>query len=152
VESGYMGGTTADPTYQEVCGGKSGHIEVVQVTFDPAVTSYRDILEVFFATHDPTSRDRQGNDAGAQYRSVIFYESPEQRKIAEQTIAELDDSGAWRNPIVTEVRPASVFYRAEEYHQNYFRDNPQQTYCAFVVAPKVQKFRDKFAHKLRPGV
>ena len=149
VESGYMGGKTNDPTYRDVCGGATGHAEVVQVTFDPSVTSYRDILEVFFAIHDPTTRDRQGNDAGTQYRSVIFYNCDEQHSTAEQVIRELDAAGIWDDPIVTEVRPASTFYRAEDYHQNYFRDNPQQPYCTFVVAPKVRKFREKFAHKLR---
>ncbi|HVP45475.1 MAG TPA: peptide-methionine (S)-S-oxide reductase MsrA [Bryobacteraceae bacterium] len=149
VESGYMGGTTKDPTYHDVCGGATGHVEVVRVIFDPAVTSYREILEVFFATHDPTTRDRQGNDVGTQYRSVIFYDGDEQCSTAEQVIRELDAARIWDDPIVTEVRPASTFYRAEEYHQNYFRDNPRQPYCTFVVAPKVRKFREKFAHKLR---
>ena len=149
VESGYMGGRTADPTYQDVCSGSTGHIEVVKVTFDPSVTSYRDILEVFFTIHDPTTRDRQGNDKGTQYRSVIFFDSDEQRSIAEQTIREIDAARIWNDPIVTEVRPASTFYRAEEYHQEYFSNNPEQPYCTFVVAPKVRKFREKFAHKLR---
>jgi len=149
VESGYMGGRTSDPTYHDVCSGSTGHIEVVKVTFDSAVTSYRDILEVFFTIHDPTTRDRQGNDAGTQYRSVIFFDSDEQRAIAEQTIREIDAARIWDHPIVTEVRPASTFYRAEDYHQEYFSNNPQQLYCTFVVAPKVRKFREKFAHKLR---
>jgi len=149
VESGYMGGTTKDPTYQDVCSGDTGHVEVVRVTFDPAATSYREILEVFFVTHDPTTRDRQGNDVGTQYRSVIFYNSDVQRSTAEQVIRELDGARIWDHPIVTEVRPASAFYRAENYHQNYFRNNPHQPYCTFVVAPKVRKFREKFAHKLK---
>jgi peptide-methionine (S)-S-oxide reductase len=149
VESGYMGGRTPAPTYHDVCSGATGHIEVVQIGFDPAVTSYRDILEVFFTIHDPTTRDRQGNDSGSQYRSVIFYNSEQQRSVAEQTIHELNAAGIWGNPIVTEIRPASAFYRAEDYHQEYFRNNPQQPYCAFVVAPKVKKFREKFAHKMR---
>jgi peptide-methionine (S)-S-oxide reductase len=149
VESGYMGGGTADPTYHDVCSGSTGHIEVVKVTYDPAVTSYHDILEVFFTIHDPTTRDRQGNDAGSQYRSVIFFGSDEQRSVAEQTIREIDAARIWDNPIVTEVRPATMFYRAEGYHQEYFLNNPQQSYCTFVVAPKVRKFRQKFAHKLR---
>jgi peptide-methionine (S)-S-oxide reductase len=149
VESGYMGGATKNPTYHDVCGGATGHVEVVRVTFDPAATSYREILEVFFATHDPTTRNRQGNDVGTQYRSVIFYNDDEQRSTAEQVIRELDAARIWDDPIVTEVQPASPFYRAEEYHQNYFRDNPRQPYCTFVVAPKVRKFREKFAHKLR---
>jgi peptide-methionine (S)-S-oxide reductase len=149
VESGYMGGKTPDPTYHDVCDGSTGHIEVVKVTFDPAVTSYRDILEVFFTIHDPTTRDRQGNDAGSQYRSVIFFDTDEQRSVAEQTIREIDAARIWDNPIVTEVRPATTFYRAEDYHQEYFLNNPQQSYCTFVVAPKVRTFREKFAHKLR---
>src|SRR5438128_2272701 len=122
VESGYMGGRMEDPDYQSVCTGKTGHIEVVQVTFDSAVTSYREILEVFFAMHDPTSLDRQGNDSGTQYRSVIFYHSDEQRRVAQELMAELN--GEFSRPIVTEVRPAETFYIAEEYHQEYFRNNP----------------------------
>jgi peptide-methionine (S)-S-oxide reductase len=149
VESGYMGGGTPDPSYHDVCGGSTGHIEVVKVTFDPAVTSYRDILEVFFTIHDPTTRDRQGNDTGSQYRSVIFFGSVEQSSIAGQTIREIEAARIWNNPIVTELQPASTFYRAEDYHQEYFRNNPRQPYCTFVVAPKVGKFREKFAHKLR---
>lgn len=149
VQSGYMGGHTRQPTYQQVCTGTTGHAEVVQVTFDPAVTAYREILEVFFAIHDPTTRNRQGNDVGSQYRSVIFYHSDEQRAAAEQIIRELDAERVWPKPIVTEVQPAAAFYRAEEYHQNYFRNNPAQPYCAFVVSPKVRKFREKFSGKLR---
>jgi peptide-methionine (S)-S-oxide reductase len=145
VESGYMGGDKPDPTYREVCSGTTGHVEVVQITFDPKQTSYRELLEVFFTIHDPTSRDRQGNDAGPQYRSVIFVHSAGQRAVAEEMIRELNASGT--APIVTEVRPATVFYRAEQYHQNYFRNNPTQPYCSFVVAPKVYKFREKFAGK-----
>jgi peptide-methionine (S)-S-oxide reductase len=151
VVSGYMGGHRPDPTYQQVCSGATGHIEVVQVTFDPGITSYHEILDVFFAVHDPTTRDRQGNDAGSQYRSVIFYTSDEQRSTAEQLIRELDAEHIWTDPIVTEVRPAAAFYRAEDYHQDYFRSNPNQPYCAFVVAPKARKLREKFAHKLKPG-
>jgi|SRR5579863_5023133 len=147
VESGYMGGSAPDPTYQDVCTGTTGHIEVVEITFDPAVTSYRDVLEVFFAIHDPTTPDRQGNDAGTQYRSVIFYESEEQRAIAGEMVRQLDATGIWRNPVVTEIRPAAVFYRAEDYHQQYFRTNPRQPYCTFVVAPKLKKFREKFMNK-----
>jgi peptide-methionine (S)-S-oxide reductase len=149
VESGYMGGHMANPDYRSVCTGTTGHVEVVQVTFDPAITTYREILEVFFATHDPTSRDRQGNDAGPQYRSVIFYHSQAQRETAEQMIGELDHEKAFPRPIVTDVRAASQFYLAEDYHQEYFRNNPQQPYCSFVVSPKVKKFREHFAAKLR---
>jgi peptide-methionine (S)-S-oxide reductase len=143
VESGYMGGQVDNPSYQAVCSGRTGHVEVVQVTFDPAVTSFREILEVFFAIHDPTSRDRQGNDSGTQYRSVIFTHSDGQKAIAEKMIRELGPA------VVTEVRPATKFYEAEDYHQEYFRKNPDQGYCAFVVAPKVKKFRTHFGDKLR---
>jgi peptide-methionine (S)-S-oxide reductase len=149
VESGYMGGHIPNPDYHTVCTGGSGHVEVVQVTFDPAVASFREILEVFFAIHDPTSMDRQGNDSGPQYRSVIFYHDDVQRSIGEATIRELGEEGIWPEPIVTELRPASQFYVAENYHQEYFRNNPQQPYCAFVVSPKVKKFREKFAGRLR---
>jgi peptide-methionine (S)-S-oxide reductase len=151
VESGYTGGQLPNPDYRAVCTGKTGHVEVVQVTFNPDVTTYREILEVFFAIHDPTSRDRQGNDSGTQYRSVIFYHNNQQRETAHELIGELDGEGIWRSPIVTEVRPASTFYEAEVYHQEYFRNNPQQPYCTFVVAPKLRKFREKFAAKMRPG-
>ena len=151
VESGYMGGTLENPTYQQVCSGATGHIEVVQVKFDPAVTTFRDILHVFFGIHDPTSRDRQGEDAGVQYRSVIFYHGEEQRRAAEETIAELNAEAIWPAPIVTEVRAAETFYRAEDYHQDYFRNHQSQPYCAYVVAPKVRKFREKFAARLRKG-
>src|SRR5690349_8297092 len=149
VESGYMGGHMENPDYRSVCGGRTGHVEVVQVTFDPAVSTYREILDVFFAIHDPTSMDRQGNDSGPQYRSVIFTHSDEQRKTALDLIGELNREDAFGRPIVTEVRPATTFYVAEDYHQEYFRNNPQQPYCAFVVAPKVAKFREKFARKMR---
>jgi peptide-methionine (S)-S-oxide reductase len=149
VESGYMGGHVDNPDYHAVCTGKTGHVEVVQVTFDPKVTSYRDILEVFFAIHDPTSMDRQGNDAGTQYRSAIFTHSEQQRQTALQLIAEVDGDALSGRKIVTQVRPASTFYKAEEYHQEYFKKNPGQGYCSFVVAPKVKKFREKFAEKLK---
>jgi peptide-methionine (S)-S-oxide reductase len=149
VESGYMGGHVERPSYQDVCTGRTGHVEVVQVTFDPEVASYRDILEVFFAIHDPTSRDRQGNDSGTQYRSAIFYQDDGQRATAQELIRELDAEGAYSRPIVTELRAASTFYRAEDYHQEYFRNNPQQPYCAYIVAPKVKKFRQKFAARMR---
>ena len=149
VESGYMGGQVPNPDYRAVCTGTTGHVEVVQVKFDPTVTSHREILEVFFAIHDPTSMDRQGSDSGPQYRSVIFYHSDEQRLTAGMMIAECDRENVFGRPIVTEVRPASTFYIAEDYHQEYFRNNPKQPYCAFVVSPKVQKFREKFARKMR---
>ena len=143
VESGYMGGHVENPTYQAVCTGRTGHIEVVRVTFDPAVATYREILEVFFDIHDPTSRDRQGNDVGQQYRSVIFTHSDTQKAVAEEMIRELGPA------VVTEVRPAETFYQAEDYHQEYFRKNPDQGYCAYVVAPKVKKFRTHFGEKLK---
>ena len=152
VESGYSGGRVTNPSYSDVCTGKTGHIEVVQVTFDPDVLSYRELLEVFFAIHDPTSRDRQGEDAGEQYRSVIFTHSDQQRETAEAVIRELNAAGARGKPIVTEVRPAATFYPAEEYHREYFLKNPGQAYCAYVVSPKVRKFREKFASKLRRGL
>ncbi|HEX4138160.1 MAG TPA: peptide-methionine (S)-S-oxide reductase MsrA [Bryobacteraceae bacterium] len=149
VVSGYMGGRNPNPTYQEVCSGTSGHVEVAQVTFDPSQIDYRDILEIFFATHDPTTLNRQGNDSGTQYRSVIFYNSPEQREIAEDLIRELTAKKAFADPIVTAVEPAAEFYPAEDYHQQYFENHPYQPYCAFVVAPKVQKFRKKFAERAK---
>jgi peptide-methionine (S)-S-oxide reductase len=149
VESGYAGGDTAEPSYQDVCTGATGHAEVVQITFDPAVVSYREVLEVFFATHDPTTLNRQGPDAGTQYRSAIFYHSPAQQQIAEQVIAELNAEKVWDRPIVTEVVPLGAFYRAENYHQGYFRGHPSQGYCVAVIAPKVAKFRKRFADKLR---
>ncbi len=148
VESGYMGGHVDNPDYHAVCTGRTGHVEVVQVTFDPEITSYREILEVFFSIHDPTSMDRQGNDSGTQYRSVIFTHSEQQKKTAQEVIAELDNEGLGR-PVVTQVLPATTFYKAEEYHQQYFKNNPQQGYCSFVVAPKLKKFREKFAEKRR---
>jgi peptide-methionine (S)-S-oxide reductase len=144
VESGYMGGQVKNPSYREVCGGRTGHAEVVQLRFDPAITSFRDVLEVFFTIHDPTTLNRQGNDVGTQYRSAIFYYSDEQRTTAEEMIRELEAEKVWSDPIVTEVTPASEFYRAEDYHQEYFANNPNQPYCSYVVAPKVRKFRDKF--------
>ena len=149
VESGYMGGRQPNPTYRDVSTGRTGHAEVVQVTFDPDVVSFRDILEVFFAIHDPTTLDRQGNDVGTQYRSAIFYQSDQQRLTADQVIRELTGEHAFPDPIVTEVAPASTFYLAEDYHQEYFANNPQQPYCSYVVAPKVRKFRQKFAKKVR---
>jgi len=149
VESGYMGGRNANPTYDQVCGGRTGHAEVVQITFDPAVVSFREILEVFFVIHDPTTLNRQGNDSGTQYRSAIFYHTPEQKTVSEQVIANLGDAGLWRDPVVTEVTPATVFYVAEDYHQEYFARNPGAGYCQFVVAPKVAKFRKHFLSKLK---
>jgi peptide-methionine (S)-S-oxide reductase len=151
VVSGYMGGAKPNPSYKEVCSGSSGHVEVVQVTFDPAILSYRNVLEIFFAIHDPTTLNRQGNDAGTQYRSVIFYHSAGQQATATQLIAELTAEKAFPSPIVTAVEPAPAFYPAEDYHQQYFENNPNQPYCTFVVSPKVQKFRKKFGDRLKAG-
>jgi len=150
VESGYMGGQLANPSYRDVCTGRTGHAEVVRLTFDPAQTSFREIVEVFFAIHDPTTHDRQGNDVGTQYRSVIFYHDEGQRAIAEEMIRQLEREGVFSAPIVTALQPEETFYKAEDYHQDYFRNNSQQPYCAFVVAPKVKKFREKFAGKMAP--
>ncbi len=147
VESGYMGGHDPDPTYEQVCGGATGHAEVVRVEFDAAQISYRDILEIFFTIHDPTTLNRQGNDAGTQYRSVIFYNSPEQEATARQVIAEM--ANVWDAPIVTQVQAEQAWFKAEDYHQDYFRQHPMQGYCAFVVAPKVAKFRTMFSNKLK---
>jgi peptide-methionine (S)-S-oxide reductase len=149
VASGYMGGHVKDPTYADVCSGDSGHAEVVQISFDPAVVGFREILEVFFVIHDPTTLNRQGNDAGPQYRSAIFYHSPEQKATAEQMMAKLEAAGLWDRPIVTEVTPASRFYIAEREHQEYYQRNPYQPYCMMVVQPKVAKFRKHFIGKLK---
>ena len=147
VESGYMGGSTAGPTYEQVCAGTTGHAEVVRLEFDPNVISYRDILEIFFTIHEPTTLNRQGNDVGTQYRSVIFTTSPEQDATARKVMAEM--AAVWDAPIVTQVLPAETWYKAEDYHQNYFAQHPLQGYCAFVVAPKVAKFRKTFAERLK---
>jgi peptide-methionine (S)-S-oxide reductase len=145
VESGYMGGHVDKPSYQDVCTGRTGHAEVVRVTFDADAITVEDILDIFFAIQDPTTRDRQGNDAGPQYRSAIFYHNEEQRQAAVEAIRQLEERQAFPAPIVTEVAPATVFYQAEDYHQEYFVNNPNQPYCMFVVSPKVQKFRKSFA-------
>ena len=149
VESGYMGGRTVNPTYEDICTGSTGHAEVVQVNFDPAVVSFTDILRVFFTVHDPTTLNRQGNDSGTQYRSAIFYHSDAQQAGAREVIAEVTKEGLYSGQVVTEVTPASTFYIAEAYHQEYFAHNPGQPYCMFVVAPKVSKFRKKYAARLK---
>jgi peptide-methionine (S)-S-oxide reductase len=149
VVSGYAGGNLASPTYRRVCEGDTGHAEVVQITFDPSILSFRDLLHVFFATHDPTTLNRQGPDAGTQYRSAVFYHTPQQKEIAEQYIAELNAAKIWDSPIVTEVTPLNVFYPAEDHHQKYFQNNPRQPYCQAVVSPKVAKFRKQFTAKLK---
>jgi peptide-methionine (S)-S-oxide reductase len=149
VESGYAGGSGANPSYEAVCSGGTGHAEVVRVSFDPAKLSFRDLLSVFFAIHDPTTKNRQGNDVGTQYRSVIFAQTPEQRATAEDVIKSLGGGKLWDKPIVTELAGAAPFYPAEDYHQDYFEQNGGQPYCMFVVAPKVAKFRKAFAERLK---
>lgn len=149
VVSGYAGGKVKNPTYKEVCTGLTGHAEVVQITFDPAVISYDELLEIFWKTHDPTTLNRQGNDVGTQYRSVIYYHSEEQKKKAEYYRKKLDESGAFGRPIVTEISPFTEFYPAEDYHQNYYRLNPSAPYCQYVIAPKLEKFRKVFTKKLQ---
>jgi len=146
VESGYSGGPSANPSYREVCSGLSGHAEVVQVTFDPEIVSFQDVLRIFFTVHDPTTLNRQGNDSGTQYRSVIYFHSSEQKNVSEAVIKEAQE--AWDDPIVTEVSAFDKFYKAEEYHQNYYKNNPNQGYCSFIIAPKVKKFREKFKELL----
>ena len=149
VVSGYAGGQVPNPTYEQVCGKRTGHAEVVQITFDPELISFRDLLEVFFTIHDPTTPDRQGADVGPQYRSIILYHSPEQRATAEEVITALEAEAVWDAPIVTEVVPLSDFYPAEAYHRGYFRQNPDQGYCRAVIAPKVAKLRARYLEKLK---
>jgi peptide-methionine (S)-S-oxide reductase len=149
VVSGYAGGQVKKPTYKQVCTGMTGHAEVVQITFDPDVVSFKDILHIFFTIHDPTTLNRQGADVGTQYRSAIFYHSPDQKAMAEQVIAEMTKAGIWDDPIVTEVTPLATFYPAEDYHQEYFVNNPSQGYCRVVIAPKVAKFRQKYMDRLK---
>jgi peptide-methionine (S)-S-oxide reductase len=149
VVSGYSGGKTINPSYKEVCGGGTGHAEAVQVVFNPRVISYREVLAVFFSMHDPTTLNRQGDDVGTQYRSVIFYHDDKQKAIAEQLIKELNAAKIWNAPIVTEVTPFSAFYPAEDYHQNYFKQNAAQPYCQVVIAPKLAKFRQHYSDKLK---
>jgi peptide-methionine (S)-S-oxide reductase len=149
VTSGYSGGTVVNPTYEQVCGGRTGHAEVVQIAFDPQVIAFRDLLDVFFTIHDPTTLDRQGADIGNQYRSAIFFHSPEQERVARETIARLGTEKLWEDPIVTEVTAFTVFYPAEDYHRDYYQRNPGQPYCRVVIAPKVAKARQKFYDKLK---
>jgi peptide-methionine (S)-S-oxide reductase len=149
VVSGYSGGHVPDPTYSEVTSGRTGHAEVVQVTFDPTVISFAEILEVFFTIHDPTTLNRQGADVGTQYRSAVFYHTPEQKATIEQVVTDLEKQRIWDNPIVTQVAPFEVFYPAEDYHQEYYANNPRQPYCQMVIAPKVAKFRKKYADRLK---
>jgi peptide-methionine (S)-S-oxide reductase len=149
VQSGYTGGHVRNPTYEEVCGKQTGHAEVVQVTFDPSVVSFREILEVFFTVHDPTTLNQQGADVGPQYRSAIFYHSPEQKAVAEEVIRDVTERRIWGKPIVTEVTEFAEFFPAESYHDDYFRRNPYQGYCQVVIAPKVSKFRKLYLEKLK---
>lgn len=149
VVSGYSGGEVPNPSYKQVCRGNTGHAEVVQVTFDPDVSTYRQLLEVFFDVHDPTTLNRQGGDVGPQYRSVIFYHDERQRETATDVMEELEEEGRWDGPIVTEVTPLERFYEAEDYHQEYFRENPTQSYCRAVISPKVAKFRKEYVARLK---
>jgi len=149
VEPGFSGGSVPNPTYEQVCTDKTGHAEVAQVTFDPDVVSFRELLEVFFSTHDPTSLNRQGSDVGKQYRSVIFYRDDAQRKAAEEIVKEMTDDRVFKKPIVTEIAPLEAFYPAEDYHREYFRRNPGQPYCRVVIAPKLEKFRAHYRDKLK---
>ncbi len=149
VESGYSGGTVVNPSYEQVCTGRTGHAEVVQVTFNPEAISYEDILRIFFTVHDPTTLNRQGNDVGTQYRSVIFYHDDQQKKAAEKIMKEISMERIWDDPIVTELSPFSAFYMAEGYHQDYFANNPEQGYCRVVIAPKVAKFRSHYKERLK---
>lgn len=149
VVSGYSGGNVPDPSYEAVCTGKTGHAEVCQITFDPGTISYDELLEVFWKTHDPTTLNRQGNDTGTQYRSVIFYHSENQKEKAEYYKEKLNESGAWKDPVITEISLFNKFYKAEDYHQHYFERNPYQGYCSFIIAPKVEKFRKVFKEKLK---
>jgi peptide-methionine (S)-S-oxide reductase len=149
VVSGYAGGSVANPSYREVTSGRTGHAEVVRITFNPQEVSFKELLEVFFTIHDPTTLNRQGADVGTQYRSVIFYHSPEQKAVAEQVIAEMEAARLWPDPIVTEIAPLTDFYEAEDYHQEYYAQNPEQGYCQVVIAPKVAKFRRQFLNRLK---
>jgi len=149
VQSGYAGGDTPDPSYEAVCAGTTGHAEVVQVEFDPAAITYRDLLDVFFTIHDPTQLNRQGNDVGTQYRSAIFYTDEAQRREADAAKARAEASGRWKRPVVTEIAPLGNYYRAEEYHQEYFEKNPYQGYCQVVIAPKLSKFRKRYQERLK---
>lgn len=148
VQSGYCGGSVANPTYEQVCSKQTGHVEVVKVDFDPSVISYKELLEVFFATHDPTTPGRQGNDVGPQYQSAIFFQSQEQQTVAQQFVAELESGHKYADPVCTEIRPSAKFWPAEQYHSDYFSLHPQQGYCQMVIAPKISKFKKQFSSKL----
>ena len=149
VESGYSGGHVENPSYRQVTTGRTGHVEVARIHFDSNVISYKELLEVLWHTHDPTTLNRQGNDVGPMYRSVIFYHNEEQKAIAEESLVKTDTSGLWNDPIVTNIEPLTNYYVAENYHQNYFENNPNTGYCSFVIAPKIKKFKKDFAHLLK---
>ncbi len=151
VESGYAGGTVPNPTYEEVCTGETGHAEVVQITYDPSIITYRDLLEVYFTIHDPTTLNRQGADVGTQYRSVIFYHSPEQERVAQEMITELEKADVWEDPIVTQVEPLEAFYAAEDYHRDYYQRHKGMPYCHLTITPKMAKLRKEHLDKLRTG-
>jgi len=152
VVSGYAGGNVENPTYEQICSGSTGHAEVTQITYDPHITTYDELLQIFWKTHDPTTLNRQGNDVGPQYRSVIFFHDDEQKQLAEKYKVDLNASGAWKDPIVTEISPHTVFYKAEDYHQNYYVNNPNQGYCSFIIAPKLEKFEKVFKEKLKENI
>lgn len=149
VEPGYAGGTVPNPTYEQVCTDTTGHAEVIQVTFDSCVVSYEELLKIFFTVHDPTTLNRQGGDVGKQYRSVIFYHNDQQKSITQQVIREMTVARLWKGPIVTQIEPFTAFYKAEAYHQEYFKNNPRQSYCQIVIAPKVRKFREHYIERLK---
>lgn len=148
VMPGYAGGNVKNPTYKQVCTGTTGHAEVAQINYDPKQISYKELLEVYWRTHDPTTANRQGNDIGTQYRSVIFFHNEDQKKIAEEMKEKLSESGIWKDPVVTQIEPLTTFYKAEDYHYNYYNENTSQPYCSYVIAPKIEKFKKAFADKI----
>ena len=152
VQPGYSDGKTENPTYEQVCTGKTGHAETVQINFDPTVISYKEILQIFFSTHDPTTLNRQGADVGTQYRSIILYHNEEQRRIAEEVIKEITEEKAFEKPIVTQLEPLKIFYKAEDYHKDYFKRHPDQAYCSLLIAPKITKFQKLYLNKLKPQI
>ncbi len=149
VESGYSGGTIPNPTYEQVCTGTTGHAEVIQITYNPSIITLKEILQIFFTMHDPTTLNRQGNDVGTQYRSIIFYHNENQKQTAEQVIKEITQARIWNNPILTQIEPYNLFYKAEEYHQEYYKKNPTQSYCRIIIAPKIAKLRKQYFEKLK---
>jgi peptide-methionine (S)-S-oxide reductase len=149
VEPGYAGGVLPNPTYEEVCTGTTGHAEVVQIIFDPNIISFKELLEIFFSTHDPTTLNRQGADVGTQYRSIIFYHNNKQKLVAERIIKEINETKIWKNPVVTQIEPYKAFYKAEEYHKSYFKKNPKQAYCRIIIKPKIDKFKKAYGEKIK---